>query len=61
MGGIISLWRRMIHSDEHEAGEEGTIVKDNVVIGDPSKVAIGKRNYGGRRTGGRVTGNVVIR
>lgn len=50
----------MVHSDGHEAGG-GTIVKDNVVIGDPSKVAIGKRNQGGRRTGGRVTGNVVVR
>lgn len=43
------------------AGDQGTLVRDNIVIGDPTRVRIGEGNRGGRSTGGRVTGNVVIR
>lgn len=43
------------------AAGEGTLVRDNIVIGDPTRVRIGEGNRGGRSTGGRVTGNVVIR
>ncbi|KAJ0976766.1 hypothetical protein J5N97_012240 [Dioscorea zingiberensis] len=44
-----------------DAGDQGTVVQDNIVIGDPSRIRIGEGNRGGRSTRGRVTGNVVVR
>ncbi|MQM19654.1 hypothetical protein Taro_052660 [Colocasia esculenta] len=51
---------------DHEDGSKveadgGVLVYDNVVVGDPSGVVIGRGNYGGRRVAGRVSGNRVIR
>ncbi|KAJ0973444.1 hypothetical protein J5N97_021403 [Dioscorea zingiberensis] len=59
-----SNWRPMqsgIPADGTNGEQCGTLVYDNIVTGDPSKVVIGIGNTGGRKTGGRVSGNRVMR